>query len=258
MKTFRIMIIAAISAVMVSCEIDYDRIDGLNHSDLTYYADILFGNNVILPVEMAEFAIEFDEYLSMPDEEKQDSYRFFGKIRQVGPTLYSFSDDNMSCTIDTKGVSVWQEGAEWEYAEFSVRPQIVGSPGGYRYYSVSDNVIIKFEKDNIGDFQLMASLKSGIDNSFAMALISREDNLYKWNISGSGYDRGEDGLKAEFSAGNGNGGINIGERMSEDNSEKEFICDGIFYVDIYNGADKIDWCQIIFRQGYRVDYLSSR
>lgn len=257
MKTLRLMMIAAASAVICSCEVDYGRIEGLNHSDLTAYADILFGNNVVLPVEMAEFSIEFDEYLSLPDEEKPNSYRFFGKIKQLGPTLYSFSDASISCTVDTKGVSVWQEDAEWEYVEFSVKPEIVGSPGSYRFYSVSNNIRITFEKDNIGDFQLLASLKSGVDNSVAMALLAREDNLYKWNLSGGGYDRGEDGLMAEFTVGDGTG-FNVSERMSADGSEKEFICDGVFYVDIYNGADKIDWCQMLFRQGYRIDYLSSR
>ena len=68
MKINRFTYILAATVLIASCEIIPSQVSPVSSDDLQRYADELFAHNVILPVEMAEFAVDFDRYLAMSDD----------------------------------------------------------------------------------------------------------------------------------------------------------------------------------------------
>ena len=78
-----------------------------------------------------------------------------------------------------------------------------------------------------------------------------------------GVAMGNDGLRAEYSSGEGTGGLKVTRRWVVDKDNpveqvKEKVCEGMFFVDIYNGSQKIDWVKLTLRPGYSSEYETSR
>jgi hypothetical protein len=96
-----------------------------------------------------------------------------------------------------------------------------------------------------------------------MALKSREEGLNTWNMAVRGADTGNDGLRAEYSSGEGTGDLKVFRRWAVDKDNpvekvKEKVCEGKFFVDIYNGSQKIDWVRLTLKPGYSSEYETSR
>jgi hypothetical protein len=96
-----------------------------------------------------------------------------------------------------------------------------------------------------------------------MALRSREEGLNTWNMAVRGVDTGNDGLRAEYSSGEGTGDLKVFRRWAVDKDNpvekvKEKVCEGKFFVDIYNGSQKIDWVRLTLKPGYSSEYETSR
>lgn len=253
MKNIRFLAFAALFATLVSCEVGYGDIDPVDKDELIDYTEILFANNVMLPVEMVDFAMEFDAYLSMPEEKKQESVRFYGNIRKSGEDVFSFSDSEVTCIVDTGGMSVWEDGARWKYLSFTSDTYAVGfGRKGWQAW-IMDDVLMTFEKDDSGNALLLATVDMN-GSEVSLALETVDEGLCTWNLFAEGTDVGKSGLKAEFCT----GGIHVSERCMEDMYLKEKIFEGIFEVDIFKGTEKVDWCRMLMNPGYRTEYETSR
>lgn len=254
MKRKFVFIASAITAsLMSSCEIADGGIYELGRTELSEYAEVLFCNNVLLPVDMVDFAIDLDGYLTLSEQEKELDNRFYGKIRMISEGVYQFSDNNVTCIVDTGDDSVWLDGAQWKFLEYSTRIFATGfSDSGWNVW-ITDEVKFMFNADTVGEARLIVQAETASGNML-MALKSREEGLCSWNLSVEGTDQGSNGIKAEYGSGYGTGGINIKERRTA----TERICDGTFNVDIYDGDSKIDWIKIHLSAGYMTEYETSR
>ena len=249
---------AAVSALMMlSCEVQGGYIDELDRNDLTGYADVLFRNSVLLPVDMVEFAVTLDAYLTLPDEQKKEDGRFYGQIDRLADGVFKISCDGVACTVDTGGQSVWDDGAVWKFVQFQSYVSATGFyESGWSVW-ITDDVNVTFNQDMSGDSRLMAHVQMP-SGDVLMALRYDAEQKSIWNVSVQGTDRGKTGLIAEYSTGLDTGGINVAPRYDVGEAATEQLCDGLFYVDIYNGETRIDWVRMYLNPGYKTDYDTSR
>lgn len=261
-KIFVLIAAAVVAASMISCEIADPDIVPLGRAELKDYAGKLLSNSALLPVEMVDMAIDLDEYLALPEEEKQKDKRFYGRLSMLGDNIYKVSYSGFSCIVDTGGRSVWENGAQWKFMEFVTWVYATGfGEGGWRT-SITEDVTVTFTSDTVGEALLMAHVLMHSGQAL-MALESREEGLCAWNMAVKGVDMGNDGLRAEYSSGEGTGGLKVTRRWVVDKDNpveqvKEKLCEGMFFVDIYNGSQKIDWVKLTLRPGYSSEYETSR
>lgn len=265
----RMFTMIAIALMALSCEVVERDMTPLGHSELTKYAGELYANSVVLPVKLAEFAISLDEYLTMPDEQKQENAGFYGKVRQISADVYQFEDNYVSCTIDTEGNSVWDEGAEWKYLSFKSKANVSGgygdmySSGAWSTW-ITDDVYLTFNADTMGEAMLMVQVEMP-GGTAMMALKSRQENEWNWNISVEGQDSGSNGLRSEYTTGYDTGGINMTTLVEEykdiyERDQRNFRClaTGVFSVDIYQGDRRIDWVEMTITPEKGAEYQASR
>ena len=86
-KIFALIAAAVVAASMISCEIDDPYNRPLGSEELKDYAGKLLSNSALLPVEMVDMAIDLDEYLALPDEEKRLDKRFYGRLSVLGDNI---------------------------------------------------------------------------------------------------------------------------------------------------------------------------
>jgi hypothetical protein len=172
------------------------------------------------------------------------------------------SYSGFSCIVDTGGRSVWENGAQWKFTEFVTWVYATGfGEGGWRT-SITEDVTVTFTSDTVGEALLMAHVMMPSGQAL-MALESREEGLNTWNMAVRGVDMGNDGLRTEYSSGEGTGGLKVTRRWAVDKDNpgeqvKEKVYEGMFFVDIYNGSQKIDWVKLTLRPGYSSEYETSR
>ena len=115
--------------LFAGCLADYSDVNVINAASLEKYAMQTMIQNVILPVEALELAIDFDEYLKKTDEEKEKDVFFYGNISKEQENEYvikidfsKFSDEyrTIYCILNTKGCSLTDVSAEWEYKNFNM------------------------------------------------------------------------------------------------------------------------------------------
>lgn len=262
-KIFSLIAAAATAAMMLSCEIVDRDIKPLGNSELSDYAGKLFSNSVQLPVELAEVAIEIDEYLALSEEQKLEDNRF--TVRTISDGVYQVSDKNMSCTVDTGCESVWEDGAEWKFLSFisTIYSPLEYTDAAWRT-SLTDDVYLTFNAEATGEAKLMVLVEMPGGNAL-MSLQSRENGNSVWNLAVEGADLGNDGLRAEYGTGYDTGGINVTRNYFDSDSpedrnqyvaRKQF--QGMFFVDIYENGTKIDWIEMTFDFNSPTRYSTSR
>lgn len=252
---------------MLSCEIVDRDIHPLGHDGLADYAGKLFSNSVLLPVELADVAIAIDEYLALPEEQKQEYNEF--TVRTISDGVYQVFNKSISCTVDTGGYSVWEDCAEWKFLSFVAtldsRPVMYDDydAAGWRT-SLTDDVYLTFNADTMGKAMLMVMVEMP-GGSALMSLKSREAGNSVWNLSAEGTDVGNDGLRAEYGTGYDTGGINVTREIVEKDPEADNdqnvahkTYQGRFFVDIYENGTRIDWIEMILDSGSSTEYVTSR
>ena len=253
---FKAAAVAAAALMAISCELTEGNVNPLTRNELVDYASLLYRNHVLLPADMAELSIELDAYMAMTDEQKLENLCFHRKVHEIGDGVYQFLDDYVTCVVDTGGDSVWDEGAEWTFIEYSSK-----SFAGKAWNAwITDEVKLTFNSDTIGEAMLMVQIESAHENVL-MALKSRSEGVNTWNMSVHGTDMGSNGLRSEYSSGIGTGGIDLQTAPSTEDEGKYSrlkLSEGTFYVDIYDDDAKIDWVLVHFRSGSNHIYETSR
>lgn len=260
MKIKRMICMLAVVIAAVSCEIVPSYVTPIDSEGLKDYSGQLFGHKVILPVEMAEFALDFDRYLSMSDDEKKEVYRFYSKITMIPGRndVYYVNDGRISCTVETGGKSLHDEGARWCCHGFSVTSYINAYRTPKMYMTTTDDIEIVLADlpDETGE-QCRLDI-TGNQIQASMIMRSYEAGMYEWQMACFGEDHGASGLRAEYTTGYGTGGMEMSERMLENGYYKEYICNGVFLVNIFDGVEEVDWVRMEFNSGYAPVYRTSR
>lgn len=249
MNVNRLICLLVAAVVAVSCEIAPSHITPLDGEDLKDYSGHLFGYKVILPVEMAEFAIDFDRYLTMKEDDVPGFDRFNGRITRIPgrSDMYFVNDGRVSCTVDTGGKSLWDEDASWRYYGFSANSYVHAFRTPKMYASVTDEVELVFSSlpDEAGKQLKVDVMGEGINAGVIMS--SYEDGMYEWQMACFGEECGTTGLRAEYSTGIGTGALELSQGRLENGTYKEYVCDGMFLVNIFDGAKEVDWVKTEFR-----------
>lgn len=221
---------------------------------LKQYTMDVFSSYVVMPVLMAETAVEFDAYLSLSDEEKVNDFRFYGNIRNPEEDMYIIDDGNTLCTVRTEGGSIWDDDAGWTFQSFSTNTGVVGN--GDLYCSTASALVLESDPTAPGDTSLrLFSLVDG-EEAVGMVLCSMGEDQYEWNVGSSGIVNDADGYKANYTT--GSEGIRVFRRLNEEKDGYEYICSGVFLVTVFRNDEPIDVCKAVFVPGLKTQITVGR
>lgn len=250
----RLLILSALMLGLVSCELQMGEYHQDTQTALQQYTMDAFSSHVIMPVIMAELAVDFDAYLRMSEEEQAEDFRFYGNIRNPEPDMYLIDLDELTCTVRTGGKSVWDDDASWTFLSFSADTDLNGSGG--LYCTISEKVILESDPVAPGDTALrIFSTECGTDN-VGMVLCSDEDGLYEWNVGSNGEISDADGYMAEYMT--GASGIKVTKRYNAELEGFEYICSGDFLVTVFRDNEPVDMCKAIFKPGFKAQFVSGK
>lgn len=257
MKSYILNIIALLAAIpmMISCIVDDADVNLIDSSDLTLYAKDKVATAVALPLEALEFAIELENYLALPEEDKAKNTKFSENCEELSPGLYLMNYSsvnefrNIHCRVSTDGKSIHEEGAVWTFHEFSMH----GNDFEYSSYDYNWQL-----PEGARIVMMSASDSTWAMNVDEMAVQMKmqpmRDSLYTWTVTAQGTEetsvgvRSEYGTKSEFSV----------REMMMPSGERTNSYEGLFYVDIYRNGEPVDYCHATFTYGFDSKYHTSR
>lgn len=243
-----------LSSALASCELHMGEYRLNTQTALQEYTMDAFSSYVITPVVMAELAVEFDAYLSLTEEEKAKDFRFYGNIRNPEPDMYLIGIEGITCTLQTGGKSIWDEGAQWSILSFTADADLNGNGG--LYCSLTEKIIMDSDPVAPGDTSLRIFSTQLGRNPVGMVLCSSEDGYHKWNVGSNGEISDTDGYLAEYLT--GPEGIMVTKRYNESSEADEYICSGDFLVTVFRDNEPIDMCKAVFKPGFRVQFVSGK
>jgi len=255
----RIFMFAATALMTVSCLVDGPSSSPVDADKLHRYAMDKLVGYVDVPVEALELALEFERYLSLPESEKESNMLFYGNIKKLDETKYQmmidysdFSDEYriVECRLDTKGVSLWSEGASWIIESFS----IYGNDFGYSYrdYSFVMEENVSLMNLSVADSTWVLPLDE--DNVTRMKMRPMRDDLYEWVVEAQGTETTSLDVKAEF----GTAGEFIVRERKVYFGVTSNVHSGRFNMSIYRGGQPYDYCNMIFVPGMMSETVTSR
>lgn len=249
----RLLIFAAVLSGVVSCELYGGYITQNTQQQLQKYTLDAFSGHVLMPVMMAELAVDFDAYLSLTDEDKAKDFRFYGNIRNPEENTYQIELDDLSCTLRTGGRSIWDDGAQWTFLSFGAHTDLNGQGG--LYCSVSEKIILDSAPVAPADTSVRIFSMSYGDDPVGMVLCSYKDGQFEWNVGSRGVNVDGDGYVAEYTT--GTDGVKVTRRYNQSLSGYEYICDGDFLVTVFKDNEPIDMCKAVFEPGLKTQFVSS-
>ena len=252
MKRLFILVLAA--AGLSACELYTGDVNYETETDLQRYTVDAFSGYVMMPVLMADLAVEFDAYMALSDEEKAENFKFYGSIRNPEENVYVIEDDRTLCAIKTDGKSLWDENARWTFQSFSILTSLNGV--GDLYCIASEPMVLESYPAPAGDdADRLFSIMMG-DYPIGLELSYDESGETKWNAGTQGVINDTDGYMAEYVT--GTGGVSVTKRYNEGLYCYEYICSGDFLVSVFRNGEPVDMCKAIFRPGLRPDYVSGK
>lgn len=246
----RLFIFSALLFGLVSCELQIGDLHRDPQNEIQRYTIDAFSSHVIMPVMMAELALDFDAYLALSDEEKAKDFRFFGNIRKPDENTYLIGLGDMTCTIQTGGKSIWEDGAAWTFLSFTADTHLNGS--GTLYCTMTETIVLESAPVVPGDdsMRLLSAMLG--KNPVGMVLCSSDEGFHKWNVGSAGDIEDTGGYMAEYMT--GADGVYVTKRYNAESEKYEYICDGDFLVTIFKNNEPIDMCKAVFEPGMRVQY----
>ena len=219
------------------------------------YASHKFGQYVVAPAEITEMLLEFDDYMKLPEAEKEKNTRFYGKIDVVYDNIYRFADNNeqyVYCTVDTKGKSLREEGTTWIFAQARMT-----SPEEILNYYYGEYTLPEFTQlTKTGENTWTMEYEDVFETE--MKYMGKDNGRDMWEIWTSGSLKSDIGAWATIST--GEQGMTMKEMMmASDSVYKGNAYGGVFRVDIYDKDNKsLDFCHINFMPGFSTKYTTSR
>lgn len=251
----KILLFTILCTALAGCQVYSSSNTEVNSYDLMSYASHKFGQYVAAPAEITEMLLEFDDYMKLPDAEKEKNTRFYGKIDVVYDNIYRFADNNeqyVYCTVDTKGKSLREEGTTWIFAQARMT-----SPEEILNYYYGEYTLPEFTQlTKTGENTWTMEYEDVFETE--MKYMGKDNGRDMWEIRTSGSLKSDIGAWATFST--GDQVLTMKEMMmASDSVYKGNAYGGVFRVDIYDKDDKsLDFCQISFMPGFSTKYTTSR
>lgn len=252
----KIYLAAMIMTALVSCQITNPYSREVTANDLLDYSNAQMGRCVTLPAELMDVLTGLEDYLNKSDEEKIYDRKYYGMVSDYGSGVYGLSRrvNGLNCIVDTKGTSLWEEGAEWEFSG-------IGYYGDYADNKIyihhdinfAEVAVLKMENpsDSIWTFHA--------DNVTSRIKMMVSDSLKVWNVEGYCKNTGEGEYHSVSTT--GEGGMTVRKVWRDAGSAypyQEISYSGSFATDIYKGDRKADFCTVTFRPGFSSSYSTSR
>lgn len=245
----------ALCALAASCEVAAPYGSVVDSNKLCEYSDAKFLEAVVGPSEILELCLDFDDYMSLTEDEQMDDYRFFGNVACLGEDLYSIRGEftgDVSITVNTKGKSLHDVGVEWVLDSVSVGAvNLLAGHVKYADASLPEGAVVRCESDS----KWRISYKEELD--CMMTLVAYEESLYEWRVDAAGTETASDGLTAQFDT--TDDGVVIRERWSygEEGKHKENIFSGAFQTNVFKDGENVHRCRMTFRPGFITMYTTN-
>ena len=250
----KFLYVIVICCLTVSCQIADSDGSVVDSMTICRYSEIKFAESVLLPVEAVELCLDFDAYMNLSSDEQKTDKRFYGKVEHVGDHTYSISgsyDGNIKMTLSTSGYSIREKDVEWDIKSISLQADYFNSQ------FISANYVV---------FKNGASVRMVDDATWVVSVSDRfettmqmqdcQENLYVWKVAVEGKEASSVGVKAEIKT--GDAGLMVHEGWSIPDKTKNNVYEGQFFVNIYDGDEPMDYCNMTFRPGFITTYRASR
>ena len=152
--------------------------------------------------------------------------------------------------VDTKGLSIREEGVTWKLLLF----EMTGNDFDYSHLDFD------FELPEDSEITMLSAADStwavdmGEKAVAKMKMHPKRGELYEWTVESHGKEDTTIGMMAEYGT---VGSFTIRERYLE-SKEKTNVYDGIFNLDIYREGVPHDYCHMSFTPGVKPDVKTSR
>lgn len=244
--------IVAVLAVS-ACRIQHCEMPSVSASDLEKYGCRLFARNVCVPLNMMELVRSFDEYLLLPDEEKENDGRFYNRISILGDNVYEVADCKscIKCIIDTHGISLSADGGAWKIVEPYVRVDI--SQLHYSYdFDFDEEFSVSCSGDDFECRTVNGNVHSSNTLEMKISAAAQDGETVSFMIVASGSER-TDSFGSEFS-------VDSPMSVRKNNMNGTWIFDGTFRFNTYRiaGNKELDVCSALFKPGYLTKFNVSR
>lgn len=253
----RIFIALTVVAGLVSCEVRESDISPVDSYELFNYTSGVCGNYVTVPVELLELLLDFDEYMSMTDVDKEGDPRFFGKVEVIDDNVYRFNDQwerAIQCTVDTQGRSLREKGAVWVLASLSAW-KFDEDEALTLFYDYSLPAYTEIRMTDVENSVWTIGYKDEFDT--VLKYKGQEDGRDFWEVTAKGKClSGNPKLTARFTT--GDSPLEVRERKMSEYGYHGNTYKGKFELHTYNGDNVLDYCLVTFRPGFTTQYETSR
>ena len=253
-KTYILMLIALCAG---SCQVSDPSPKVVEWDDLRDYTFAKMGECVVMPSEVMETAIGLDAYLKASNEEKVADKEFYGMITDYGNNTYGIRSNvkNIYLTVDTKGKSIWDADAAWEFADISYY-EAYSEVDVYMDFSCELSEGATIVKEQAEDSLWTFSYK---DRILSHLWLQPSDSLYCWRVVASCREDADNGMSSVSST--DSQGITTQERWEGSETlypYKTNSFSGKFMTEISRDDGVVDWCTVNLRPGFTTGVSTSR
>lgn len=261
----RIFAYTVIILALAGCRITSPTNPTVTSSELTFHSTYHLGRCVAMPAELMNVVLDFDQYLKKSEEDMIHDKNFYGIASYLGENSYRISHHKigLSCTVDTKGKSILDQGTVWEFSNIGYYGYYGDPAIGMSYdISVYEPSSLEIVADSTWSF-----ISKGIESTLELV---KTDSTRCWNIRGKSVENTEgtgstvmqENVEGMYSLSvTGEEGIRmwcIEQNIDEKYSSRSISYSGTFSTDIYKGDELIDFCTFAFRPGFNSTITTSR
>ena len=253
----RINIMMLIALCMASCQVSDPSPKTVQWTDLRDYSITKMGECVVMPAEVLETAIGLDRYLNAADEEKLADTEFYGMISDYGDGTYGVrrKSKNVSFVVATGGKSIWDNDAQWQFANIYYYNHYSGVDAyvEYHFNLTEGPVLIKeAQKDSTWTFNVEDRVTSHIR-------LMPSDSLYCFRVVASCKEDARNGMSSVAST--TSEGLIVREVWEGSGTAYPYKLNsfsGKFIMEISRDNERKDYCIVNFRPGFTPAYTTSR
>ncbi len=252
------IIIALIFSIgLASCQVNNFEDDAVTRNELIQFSTRTFGTYIVIPIETTEVLIDFDKYLKLSNDEKEEDGRFYGYVEQMYDDVYKINDSaehHISFVVKTGGVSLQTVGTEWKIANLKLEGS---DPIIENYYGLSYEFTEELSLLTTADGEWTIS---GEAFDTKMQYQGDDNGRDMWQVYSKGTVKSKSGVSAKFAT--SATGIGVKELTREPGSLSPYrgnAYEGKFNVNIYSNANvQIDYCNMDLSAGFITKFKTSK
>lgn len=253
----KIFCFLAAMPLLASCILEDSYVRPVDPYMLRQYADARRYEVVDVPLALLQTAIEFDSYISTPEEERPSASRFFGNYQAKENDVYELSlyDKNNSSYLEmevyTGGKSIWDRNAVWLINEYKYNGRYLGDVPDEESDVMEDGS----ELAMISVSDSMWTFRIGEHAAVKMKMHPLKDDLYTWTVNAQGTGTGENDMTSEYRT---VGSFVVREGYQYGSQNVTNFYEGQFNADIFKGGEPYDYCHVTYKYDQQPVYKTSR